>query len=161
MWIMTRRDDFTGRPQNGTLWDLWELIAQVPDGRKVLTRLGEAELYGQLTGQVLGEAMRALTGELQNGNVGCVARLRNIGRSQTVDRDACATWRFIDGPAREEPRAVIDPVVGQRGVVGHSCGSAARKLLACGLPLSRSRSQGPKRVTQAAKPEYVRWRSSC
>lgn len=110
IWIMTRREDFTGRLQNWTLCELWGLIAQVADGWMVLTRLGKAELHGQLAGQALGEATRALTGELQNGNVGCVARLRNIGPSRTVDRDACATWRFIDGPAREEPRAVIDPL---------------------------------------------------
>jgi hypothetical protein len=110
IWIMTRRKDFIGRLQNWTLCDLWELIAQVPDGRVVSTRLGEAESHGELAGRALGEAMGALTGELQNGNVGCVARLRNIGPSRTVDRDACVTWRFIDGPAGEEPRAVIDPL---------------------------------------------------
>jgi hypothetical protein len=110
IWIITRRKDFIGRLQNWTLWDLWKLIAQVPDGRVVSTRLGEAESHGELADRALGEAMRALTGELQNGKVGCVARLRNIGPSRTVDRDVCATWRFIDGPAGEEPRAVIDPL---------------------------------------------------
>jgi hypothetical protein len=89
---------------------MWDLIAQVPDGGIVLTPFGEAEWHGQFASQALAEAMRALIGELQNGKVGCVARLRNIDPSRTVDRDACATWRFIDGPAGEETRAVIDPL---------------------------------------------------
>ena len=39
-----------------------------------------------------------------------VARLRNSGLSQAIDREACATLRFIDGPPGDEPRALIDPL---------------------------------------------------
>jgi hypothetical protein len=109
MWMATRSDDPVARVQSASLFSLFKALADaLPDGKSNIK--WRAEQRGELAGKLMDECLDELTKALQAGGVKLVARLRNSGLSQAIDREACATLRFIDGPPGDEPRAVIDPL---------------------------------------------------